>query len=92
MVQEEVGSFDQHDCSGQLLVKWRRTAREKAMFRITWQTSTNPPKAKETALWSLNHYSILWSFVRLQIKTDAVMLHFYNTRHKSVNHSASAVG
>lgn len=91
MVQEEVGSFDQHDCSDQLLVIWRRTTREKAMLRITWQTSTNPPKAKERALWSSNHYSILWSFMRLQIKTNAVM-YFYNTKHKSVNHSAGAVG
>lgn len=52
MVQEEVGSFHQYDCSGQLLVVWGRTAREKATLRITWVTSTNPPKAKERGLWS----------------------------------------
>lgn len=45
-VHEEVGSFDRHGCSGQLLVIWRWMAREAAMFRVTWVTPTPPSTTK----------------------------------------------
>lgn len=61
------------------------------MFRVTWVTSTDAPKAKERGLWPLNHCRIVRSFRTLRLKTYTAMSHFYHTRHKVVNRSTGAM-